>query len=223
MLQDNCGSVTPVILRSLLPHIRDIGAFSLGLSYSLTSNDIFSFLGELVDLETLELRYHLVCLLLICHNLHIQAQYAVQQLRPPETIPTLPRLRSLTVMHDRLASGKSVRALCTWIRLAISSAPLESLCVSCEPKMNAQETHINFDSLVSYLGQEHASTLRFLYLKQSLVGADSMRHLCENCINLEELSVMTSKNGVVCLCLNAIFSDDHYIYYSGILRNSPRR
>jgi hypothetical protein len=206
MLQDNCGSVTPDILRLLLPHIRDIGAFSLGLSYSLTSNDVFPFLGELVDLETLELRYHLVCLLPIYHNLHIRAQYTVQQLRPPETIPTLPRLRSLTVIHDRLASGKSVRALCTWIRLAISSAPLEFLCVSCEPgKKNAPETHINFDSLVSYLGQEHASTLRFLYLKLSLVGADSIRHLCESCVNLEELSVMTSKNGLVCLCLDAAY------------------
>ena len=71
MLQDNCGYVTPGILRSLLPHIRDIRAFSLGLSYSLTVNDISTFLGELVDLETLQLRYHFVCLLPICHNLHI--------------------------------------------------------------------------------------------------------------------------------------------------------
>ena len=77
MLQDGCDSVTPDILRSLLPHIRDIRAFTLGLSHSLTINDIFSFLGELVYLETLQLRYHSVCLLLIYHNLHIRVQYIV--------------------------------------------------------------------------------------------------------------------------------------------------
>ena len=100
--------------------------------------------------------------------------------------------------HDRLDSGEDANALCTWIRRTVNSAPLESLCVSCEPKMNARGTHINFDGLVSYLGQELASTLRFLYLKKSFVGVDSMRHLCESCVNLEELSVMTSKNGLVC-------------------------
>jgi hypothetical protein len=61
----------------LTPHIRDIRAFTLGLSHSLTINDIFSFLGELVYLETLQLRYHSVCLLLIYHNLHIRVQYIV--------------------------------------------------------------------------------------------------------------------------------------------------
>ena len=105
-------------------------------------------------------------------------------------------------MHDPLDSGEDANALCTWVRRAISSAPLESLCISCEP-------HVNYggmilDDLVSYLGQKHASTLRFLYL-QHFVGADGMRNLYESCVNLEELSVMTSKNGVVCLCLDAAF------------------
>ena len=123
---------------------------------------------------------------------------------PLETIPTLPHMRSLTVMHDPLRSREDANALCTWICRTIGSAPLESLRVSCEPKKNAEGNHIHFDGLVSYLEQKHASTLRFLYL-QHFVGADGMRNLYESCVNLEELSVMTSKNGVVCLCLDAAF------------------
>jgi hypothetical protein len=106
-------------------------------------------------------------------------------------------------MHNRLDSRADANALWTWIRHAISSAPLESLCVSCSPMMN--DYNINFDGVVSYLGQNHAPTLRFLNLQASFVGADDMRNLCENCVNLEELSVMMSSNGVVCLCLVAAF------------------
>ena len=106
-------------------------------------------------------------------------------------------------MHDRLDSRADANALWTWIRHAISSAPLESLCVSCVTKEDPPVSSINFDRLVSYLGEKHASTLRFLYLQRSFVGADGMRHLCKSCVNLEELHVMTNQDGVVCLCLDA--------------------
>ena len=101
-------------------------------------------------------------------------------------------------MYDPLGSPEDANALCTWIRHTIGSAHLEYFCVSCESETNARETHINFDSLVSYLGQKHASTLRFLHFQKSFLGADGMRHLCESCVNLEELSVMTSIIGLVC-------------------------
>ena len=107
--------------------------------------------------------------------------------------------------HDRLDSEEDANVLCTWICRAVGSAPLESLCVSCEFKLNARGTRNNFDGLVSYLGKNLAPTLRFLYLKQSFVGPDSLQYLCESCVNLEELSVMTSKNGLVCRCLDASF------------------
>jgi hypothetical protein len=101
-------------------------------------------------------------------------------------------------MHDCLNSREDANALYTWICRAVRSAPLESLRISCESKKNSRGAHIDCDNLVSYLGQELASTLRFLYLKQSFVGANSLRYLCESCVNLEELSVLTSKNGLVC-------------------------
>jgi hypothetical protein len=50
----------PGQLRSLLPHIRHIRAFSLGSTCFLTDDEIFPFLGELVCLETLRLHTYTV-------------------------------------------------------------------------------------------------------------------------------------------------------------------
>jgi hypothetical protein len=38
--------------------VQEIHSFSLGLSYSLSNEDVFSFLGELTCLESLQLRYY---------------------------------------------------------------------------------------------------------------------------------------------------------------------
>lgn len=63
LAQGNCGSVTPGVLRSFIPYIRDrVRSITLGLSYSLTHDDIFSFLGELPELTSVELQYYLVYL-----------------------------------------------------------------------------------------------------------------------------------------------------------------
>ena len=60
--QDNCGSITPAVLRSFTPHLRrGIRSITLGLSYSLTHDDVFSFLGELPKLTSVQLQYYLVC------------------------------------------------------------------------------------------------------------------------------------------------------------------
>ena len=66
--QDNCGSVTPGVLRSLIPFGSNIRTFTLGLSYSLTHQDVFDFLEKLPNLRELDLQYYLVCisLFIIC-------------------------------------------------------------------------------------------------------------------------------------------------------------
>lgn len=60
--QNNCGSITPGVLRSCIPHAKDLHAFSLGLSFSLTDMDVFTFLGEIHDLQFLTLQYYRVSL-----------------------------------------------------------------------------------------------------------------------------------------------------------------
>lgn len=62
-LQDNCGSVTPGVLRSCVPHLTQIQALALGLSYSLGNDDVFAFVQGLPNLKDLDLRYYLVSLL----------------------------------------------------------------------------------------------------------------------------------------------------------------
>lgn len=60
--QNGCGSVTPGVLRSLLPPLVGIRHLELGLSYSLTNDDLFSSLNELPSLQHLELHYYIVCI-----------------------------------------------------------------------------------------------------------------------------------------------------------------
>ncbi|KAJ7041145.1 hypothetical protein C8F04DRAFT_947579 [Mycena alexandri] len=60
----DCGSITPGLLRSFIPLLANITGFSLGLSYSLTDDDLFSFLAQLPCLEKVQFRYYLACLLL---------------------------------------------------------------------------------------------------------------------------------------------------------------
>ena len=59
-MQESCGSIIPGVLQSFLPHMSMITSFGLGLSYSLTDDDVFSFWEGLPSLRTLEFRYYLV-------------------------------------------------------------------------------------------------------------------------------------------------------------------
>lgn len=63
MIQGNCGSITPGVLRSIVGHIPRVRAFTLGLSYSLTDDSVFSSLADLPALRSLQLRYYMVSFL----------------------------------------------------------------------------------------------------------------------------------------------------------------
>jgi hypothetical protein len=61
LVQGNCGSITPGVLRFFIPHIQDnLRALTLGLSYSLTDEDVFTCLGNLPNLDHIQLRYYYV-------------------------------------------------------------------------------------------------------------------------------------------------------------------
>jgi len=67
-LKDNCGSVTPGVLRFIVPLMeRSIRAVSLGLSYSLMDADVFLFLRNLHGLESAELYYYWVRVTWVLH------------------------------------------------------------------------------------------------------------------------------------------------------------
>ncbi|KAF8646265.1 hypothetical protein AX16_007305 [Volvariella volvacea WC 439] len=109
-LKDNCGSITPGVLNSLLLNncLQEVQALTLGLSYSLTDEDVFNFLAQLPQLEHLQLRYYL-------------------QLKTPKSRPHLKNLYSFTVQYAPAQSRSEVLKLCKWIRLGISSSPLQRL------------------------------------------------------------------------------------------------
>lgn len=173
--QDNCGSITPAVLRSFIPSIKPrIRSISLGLSYSLTDEDVYLFLAELPTLTAVELRYYL-------------------QLKQPA--PRLPcrNLTSFSVKYRHIETRDEALAFCSWIRRAItsSSGSLRSLRLCCEDELDYYRSgaNVGFDSLISHLTAKHYTTLRFLDIRATFIGEESFKRICQTCIHLEELSV----------------------------------
>ncbi|KAJ7583784.1 hypothetical protein C8J56DRAFT_951786 [Mycena floridula] len=175
-LTNNCGSITPGVLRDmatpeLTPTLR---AFSLGLSYSLTDQDVFHFLGQFSQLQSISLQYFM-------------------QLSSPKTIPAFRSLKRFTVRHPKMGTRMEAEHLCTWIRRAITGSSLEELRLEHDesyPAPNrAPGANLSFDSLFTHLAEKHGANLRVVDLETVFVGYRALRLLCERCTSLERLAV----------------------------------
>ncbi|KAI0742435.1 hypothetical protein C8Q80DRAFT_1188375 [Daedaleopsis nitida] len=170
-LTNSCGSVTPGVLRSFLQPLQNTTSFALGLSYSLTDDDVFQFWTDLPNLEDLEFRYYL-------------------QLRPSIT-PRLIRLRHFTVHYIPVMTRIDAAHMYKWVRRVISHAPLE--CLRLIPEFVTQGgAAVTFDPLLEHLAARHAQNLRVLDMKECFVGRTALIMLCKTCTNLEELNVAVS-------------------------------
>lgn len=174
-LRDNCGSVTPGVLRSCVPHLTQIQALALGLSYSLGNDDVFAFVQGLPNLKDLDLRYYL-------------------QFRTPSIAPRLHHLRTLVVRHNTVDTVEDVAYLCKWIRRIVTHARLAEIRLICEEENSGAS--VKFDGLLAHLSQIHAQTLRVVRLDAAFVGMAALRALCATCVELEELAVAISGNAV---------------------------
>jgi hypothetical protein len=133
---------------------------------------------------------------------------------PRKTVPTpLSRLRSFTFKHSLVRYQDEADQLCTWIYQVVSSSRLESLHLSGFP-LSIQRININFDDFILPLARQHATTLRFLHIDSLCIG-NASQFLCENFLNLEELSVVDYGGNLVrvyCSFSILLFADDHCIY-----------
>ncbi|KAJ7482184.1 hypothetical protein B0H11DRAFT_2232414 [Mycena galericulata] len=179
-LTSNCGSITPGILRSFVPLLTHITAFSLGLSYSIADDDLFDFLAQLPCLETAQLQHYL----------------ALQQFKAPSDGAPLKRLRSLTVLHRVSPSDddedEDESRLCAWVLRAISGAPIQQIRLRSsddfDDDMDTDSAPRAFDELLAHLAHENPRTLKTLDLGAFLVSAPALSALCTACgATLEEL------------------------------------
>ncbi|KAI0351224.1 hypothetical protein OH77DRAFT_1487729 [Trametes cingulata] len=173
-LTHSCGSVTPGVLRSFIPHLQSVTSFALGLSYSLTDSDVFAFWQELPCLLALEFRYYL-------------------QLRPSFD-PRLPRLRHLTVHYSNVMTKDHTDRLCRWVRRVIAKSPLELLRLVCENEVDGPA--VSFDPLVEHLCMKHHEKLRVLHMPDCFVGRRLLGVLCGTCKALEELALGISRDAL---------------------------
>ncbi|KAH9916577.1 uncharacterized protein BXZ73DRAFT_92472 [Epithele typhae] len=161
-LTGNCGSITPGVLRSFVPHMTDIAAFSFGLSYSLTHDDVFEILEGLPNLTSLTFFYYL-------------------QMRPYRA-PYLPHFRDLTVQCVSPSTRSEAAYFYKWVRRVIRHGPLRKLHVEFPIPSAMRGASPSFSPLLEHLCARHAATLQVCALKS----------LCSTCVLLEELSVLVS-------------------------------
>ncbi|KAF5375445.1 hypothetical protein D9615_007974 [Tricholomella constricta] len=178
-LKDNCGSITPGVLKSLVPHVCErLRDLTLGLSYSLTDDDVFSFMAQLPHLERLQLHY--------------PDSMNEQQLKPPKFLPNLTRLKYFAVNYIPTHTRHDVLALCRWVKRIISFSPLEHIRLMCvEPPVS-----IPFDSLVDHLVKKHHKTLRVLDFGYAYAGVDAAKAVFTSCLQLEEFRI-SARRGVL--------------------------
>lgn len=178
-LKDNCGSVTPGVLKSFLPHVQDrLRSFSLGLSYSLTNHDVFTFIGQLQELEHVRLRYY-------------------WQLKPPPQQPSLTHLRHFTVDHSRVQTRYEVRSFCKWVRTAIATSAIEALSLVSDEDGEYLGANLSFGSLIDHMTKKHASTVRFLDFRSAFVGIDALEMLFRCCTSLEEFYISAGPTALI--------------------------
>ncbi|KAJ7468685.1 hypothetical protein FB451DRAFT_379180 [Mycena latifolia] len=168
-MTSNCGSVTPWVLRSFLPFLGNITAFSFGLSYSITNDDLFDFLGQLPCLEIAQLQHYL-------------------QFKPSEISSPMTRLRSLTVLHHPADDPDNVDRICDWVLRAISGSHIERIQLCCDEFDDSDSAPRSFDALIEHLSRMHSQTLRVLDLSGWLISESSVSLLFETCVRLEEFN-----------------------------------
>ncbi|KII84036.1 hypothetical protein PLICRDRAFT_366539 [Plicaturopsis crispa FD-325 SS-3] len=176
-LRDNCGSITPGVLRSFLPYIRNITAFTLGLSYSLSDDDVFDFLDQLPELRSVSLHYYL-------------------QNKPRTVEPALPNLRALTVTYSPwdMQDGP----LSQWVQHATSSSPsLECLRLVLDQRLGTGDILLNAgDSITEYVAAKYAGTLRVLEHKSAHVRTYTFDAFAARCHNIEVLALRSLGNDI---------------------------
>lgn len=131
-----------------------------------------------------------------------------QQLRTPVRIPPLSHLRSFTVKHARMLTRDHTNRLCKWIRVVVSTSPIECLRVICDS--DSEDEPIagspSFDNIIAHLVNKHALTLRLLDIPKSFIGVTALTTLCQRCVHLEELSAAIGKNALVSISYICSFS-----------------
>ncbi|KAI0789308.1 hypothetical protein C8Q75DRAFT_767528 [Abortiporus biennis] len=171
ILKDNCGSVTPGVLKSFIPSLQKIETFGLGLSYSLTNDDVFKFLERLPALRSLDLRYYL-------------------QIRPTTVPIRLLSLRYFTVRYISVETRSERDHLCKWIRTVTRNSPLTTLTLINEYQWRRAAV-LSFSTLVECLSRRHSNTLISVNLGSALVGEPALKCLFESCRNLETVELGT--------------------------------
>lgn len=127
-----------------------------------------------------------------------------QQLRPPVSRPNLTHLHSFTACHMDFQRRTKIQSVCKWIRRAISSSPIESLCILRDEQDGDDDgtssnfgANISFRSIIDHLCSRHSHTLRVLDMRNAYIDVKSLRKLFGTCRELEEVYLCAGSHALV--------------------------
>ncbi|KAF7316182.1 hypothetical protein MIND_00136400 [Mycena indigotica] len=175
-LTSNCGSVTPGVLRQLVPLLQNVTAIALGLSYSIIDDDLLEFLGSLPNLKSAQLQHYL-------------------QYKRPANELEMRQLRSLTVLYNYIGHAENMDRFCNWVCRVITGAPIEHVKLCCDEYEESSLAPRTFDTLLKDLASANYETLHTLDLGGWLVSVDAVSLFLEKCKHLEEFSAALDQPG----------------------------
>ncbi|KZT39766.1 hypothetical protein SISSUDRAFT_1045078 [Sistotremastrum suecicum HHB10207 ss-3] len=181
-LTDDCGSASPRLFDILQDGVTELEAFTFGLCYSITNNQIFRFLDHMNHLKRLELHYYV--------QLGLYAN------------TELPALQHLVVHHAFETTVDGSRRICKWIRSIIGHSSIRLLELKLLDPFSLEE-HLglegpSFDALMTHLALKHPN-LRRLDAEWSYVSQGVLRKVVDRCVHLEwlALSIHVSSLGLL--------------------------
>ncbi|KIY67380.1 hypothetical protein CYLTODRAFT_397183 [Cylindrobasidium torrendii FP15055 ss-10] len=185
-LEDNCGSITPGVLRDIEPHITDLKAFSFGLSYSITDTFLADFLEKLPNLETLSLQYY----------------YQGPTGLFPKKGGRLTRLKSFTAYYGLINEREDAIHLAKWVQRLVRNGPLERLHLVEEDVTEWPLGELAFEGLWRSLLARHATTLRVLEAPGAMVNTNVVRQVFTKFERLDTIEIGINIGGVKILIAN---------------------
>jgi len=170
--------VTPGVLGSFVPHVANsLEAFTLGLSFSLTDDDVFTFLGSLSKLKDVHLWYY-------------------WQMKPPRHQPQLTFLHSFTATYADIDTKRGVDDFGKWIRRAITGSPNIQILRLLTKSSDTTPCNLSYDGVVDHLVKKHSATLKVLDMASCLVAVYKLKEFLSTCLALEELVIKVDRSAL---------------------------
>jgi hypothetical protein len=118
-------------------------------------------------------------------------------MKQPPTAPQITTLRKFVVNHTHIDFLSHVHHLSRWVRRITFRSHLEHLELVMDNFEYFRGPYLNYGGLVEHISYKHGGSLRVLRLTHGYIDSTTIALLCQQCPNLEEISLGVSMSTLV--------------------------